>query len=96
MSQDFGHEAPRAHNHAPLRKPARYLVMIDSGGVGSALLFLDTRVLVADFDAGTEEAAQMTFGLVPSKSAAGSEWDHALDGHSAAERSAADVYTFDV
>jgi hypothetical protein len=38
----------------------------------------------------------MTAGLVPSKSAAAPEWDHALEGHSAAERSAADVYTFDV
>ena len=51
---------------------------------------------LGDFDAGTEEAAQMTAGLVPSKSAAAPEWDHALEGHSAAERSAADVYTFDV
>lgn len=96
MSQDYGREAPRAHNHAPLRKPARYLVMIESGGVGTALLFLETRERVGDFDAGTEEAAQMTAGLVPSKSAAAPEWDHALEGHSAAERSAADVYTFDV
>jgi hypothetical protein len=70
--------------------------MIESGGVGAALLFLDTHELAGDFDAGTEEAAQMISGLVPGKSAGGPEWDRALVGHSAAERSAADVYTFDV
>ena len=61
-----------------------------------ARLFLDTRELVAEFDAATEEAAQMTAGLVPARGANGPEWDRALEGHSAAERSAADVYTLDV
>lgn len=61
-----------------------------------ARLFLDTRELVSEFDAGTEEAAQMTAGLVPSKGADGPEWDRALAGHSDAERRAADVYTLDV
>lgn len=96
MSQGFGNEAPRAHVQTQHRKPARYLVVIDSGGSAIAMLFLDSRELVAEFDAGTEEAAQMTMGLVPTKGADGQEWDRALAGHSASERSAADVYTLDV
>ena len=50
----------------------------------------------AEFDAGTEEATQMAAGLVPTKGAEGPEWDRALEGHSVAERRAADVYTLDV
>ena len=96
MSQGFGSESPRAHAHTAHRKPVRYLVVIDSGGTTVARLFLDTRELVAEFDAGTEEAAQMTAWLVPTKGADGPEWDHALEGHSAAERSAAEVYTLDI
>ena len=61
-----------------------------------ARLFLETRELVAEFDAGTEEAAQMMAGLVPARGADGPEWDRALEGHSAAERRAAEVYTLDV
>ena len=95
MSQGFGGESPHAHVQTSHRKPARYLVVIDSGGSAIARLFLDTRELVAEFDAGTEEAAQMTAGLVPT-TGAGPEWDRALEGHSAAERSAADVYTLDI
>jgi hypothetical protein len=96
MSQGFGIESPRAHTQTSHRKPARYLVVIDSGGFVIARLFLDTRELVAEFDAATEEAAQMTAGLVPTKGADGTEWDRALEGHSTAERSAAEVYTLDV
>ena len=96
MGQGFGCESPRAHSQTSHRKPARYLVVIDSGGFAIARLFLDTHELVAEFDAGTEETAQMAAGLVPTKGAGGPEWDRALEGHSAAERSAADVYTLDV
>ena len=96
MSQDFGRERPRAHQQTSHRKPARYLVVIDSGGFVVARLFLETRELVAEFDAGTEEAAQMMAGLVPTRGAEGPEWDRALEGHSAAERRAAEVYTLDV
>ena len=92
MSQGFGGESPRAHSQTSHRKPARYLVVIDSGGFVVARLFLETRELVAEFDAGTEEAARMMAGLVPTKGADGTEWDRALEGHSAAERSAAEVY----
>ncbi|HEX6707759.1 MAG TPA: hypothetical protein VF169_23650 [Albitalea sp.] len=93
MSQNFGRESPRAHSQTSHRKPARYLVVIGAGGFTLARLFLETRELVAEFDAGTEEAAQMTAGLAPSKGADAPEWDRALEGHSAAERLAADVYT---
>ena len=96
MSQNFGGESPRAHTQTSHRQPARYLVVIDSGGTGIARLFLDTRELVAEFDAGTEEAAQMTAGLVPASGAEGPEWDRALEGHSASERRGAQVYTLDV
>ncbi len=89
-------ESPPAHAHTSHRKPARFLVVIDSGGYAVARLFLDTREQVAEFDAGTEEAAQMTAGLVPLKVADGPEWDRALEGHSDAERRDADVYTLDV
>jgi hypothetical protein len=96
MSQGFGGEAPRAHTQTSHRKPARYLVVIDSGGFAIARLFLETRELAAEFDAGTEETAQMVAGRLPTKGADGPEWDRALEGHSAAERRAADVYTLDV
>ena len=96
MSQGFGGELPRTHIHTSHRKPARYLVMIESGGSGVARLFLESLELVAEFDAGTEEAAQMTAGLVPTNGADGPEWDQALEGHSAPERRAARVYRLEV
>ena len=96
MSQDFGREAPRAHTHGVYRAPARYLVVIEAGGSAVARLFLATREPVAEFDAGSEETAQMTAGLQPTKGAAGPEWDHALAGHSLAERREADIYVLTV
>ncbi|HXD06706.1 MAG TPA: hypothetical protein VN680_11680 [Burkholderiaceae bacterium] len=96
MSQDFGIEARRAHAETSLRKPARYLVVIDSGGYVIARLFLESRELAGEFDASTEEVAQMTSGLVPARGADGPEWDRALEGHSVTERRGAEVYTLDV
>ena len=96
MSQGLGGEAPRLHTHTAHRPPARYLVLIGAGGVSVARLFLATREQVAEFDASTEETAQMASGLVPAQVAGGPEWDQALQGHSIAERRAADVYTLDV
>lgn len=81
---------------SPHRHPARYLLVIDSGGTTVVRLFTATRENAGEFDAGTEEVAQMIRGLRPSKGASGSEWDHALEGHSADERDAAEVYTLDV
>lgn len=96
MSQNYGIESPGVHHHAPLRQPARYLVIIDSGGSTLARLFGQARERVAEFDAGTEAVAQMTQGLRPVPGALGSEWDPGLEGHSLAERGAAEVYTLDI
>ena len=96
MNHGYGIEAPGEHAHTPHRKPARYLVVIDGGGSAIAKLFIDTRELVGEFDAGAEEVALMTRGLQPAKGADGPEWDRALEGHSAKERRAAEVYTLEV
>jgi hypothetical protein len=96
MSQDFGRESAHTHVQTEHRKISRFLVVIDAGGVGVARLFLDSREQVAEFDSGTEEAAQMISGLVPAQGADGAEWDRALQGHSPAERRAAKVYRLDV
>ena len=96
MSQDFGRESPNPHLQTEHRPPSRFLVVIHAGGVGVARLFVGNREQVAEFDAGTEEAAQMIAGLVPTNGADGPEWDRALQGHSLAERRAAEVYTLDV
>ena len=96
MSQGFGNESPRAHAQTAHRRPARYLLLIDAGGSTVARLFLDTHELVAEFDAGTEEVAQMTHGLAATQDATGAAWDRALEGHSAAERRSAQVYRLSV
>ena len=93
MNQGFGCEIPHEHSHQVLRKPARFLVVIDSGGYMVARLFLESREQVAELDASTEEVTQMTIGLRASKSAGEPCWDRALQGHSASERASADVYT---
>jgi hypothetical protein len=93
MSQSFGSESPRAHVRKTHRRPARFLVVIDAGGFAVARLFLETREPIAEFDAATQEVAQLTAGIVPARGAEGAEWDRALEGHSAAERRAAAVYT---
>lgn len=96
MNQGFGGESPRQHTHTVYRPVARYLVLIDSGGYAVARLFQASREQVAEFDASTEETAQMTQGLAPVSGASGPEWDLALQGHSALERAGAQVYTLDV
>jgi hypothetical protein len=96
MSEGFGMESPVGHIHTLHRKPARYLVVIDAGGSTVAKLFLENRELVAEFDAGSEEVAVMAKGLRPQKGADATEWDHALEAHSAAERAAADLYSLDL
>jgi hypothetical protein len=96
MSEGFGIEPPRPHAHSPHRPPAKYLVVIDVGGSSTARLFLESRALVSEFDAGSEEVSLMTRGLVPAKGADGVVWDEALGGSSPSERAAADVYTLDV
>lgn len=96
MSNTYGIEAPGPHRHAALRQRARYMVVIDSAGSVVARLFTDARESAGEFDAGTEEVALMTRGLVAAPGALGAEWDRALEGHNTAERAAAEVYTLDV
>lgn len=96
MDGGFGIERPRPHGHPAHASPAKYLVLIKAADETVARLFLDTRVAVAEFDAGAEEVALMTRGLVPTHAALGREWDDALAGHSAAERAAAQVFVLDV
>ncbi len=96
MSQTFGMALPSEHSHTPHRPPTRYLVLIEAAGAMVARLFLETREPAGEFDAGVEELAVMTKGLVPVAGASGPEWDAALQGHNASERGAAQVYTLDV
>lgn len=96
MGQGFGIESQRAHAGASPRRAARYLVVIDAAGAAVARLFLENREQVAEFDASVDEVVQMIARRVPAKGADGPEWDRALDGHSEAERRAADVYVLDV
>ncbi|MDI4635305.1 hypothetical protein J7U46_19740 [Pelomonas sp. V22] len=79
-----------------MRKAARYLVLIDSGGYAVARLFLESREQVAEFDGATEETNSMISGLTATHGASGTEWDKALAGHSAEERAAAEVFELKV
>lgn len=76
--------------------PVKYLIVIDSGGSMVARLFDTNRVHVIDMDASTEEVVVTIDGVVPTASAAETEWDRALTGHSAIERATAEVYTLAV
>ena len=78
-----------------MQKPAKYLVVIESGGPVVARLFDDGRNLLAEFDASSEEVALMTRGLSSSRSAGSAPWDKALAGHNLEERRTADVYALD-
>ena len=96
MSQGFGIESQHKPAGAPHREPARYLVIIESAGSMVARLFLDNREEVGEFDAGSEEVAQMTIGLRPTQDAGDPSWNDALGAHNAPERAAADVYVLDI
>lgn len=96
MSEDYGIQPPGQHRQTTHQPPARYLVVIDFGGVSIARLFDASRVQVARFDGGSEEVAVMAKGLQPARSGAATEWDAALEGHSHAERENAELYTLDV
>jgi hypothetical protein len=96
MSQSYGMETPSAHSPAPLRTPARYLVVIDAAGEMVARLFTESRQLAGEFDASSEEVAVMTKGLKAALGATGDEWNATLGGHSRTEREQAEVYTLDL
>ncbi|NML13377.1 hypothetical protein [Azohydromonas caseinilytica] len=91
-----GASVKRGSRSLPLQKPAKFLVLIDSGGAMVARLFDEARVQVAEFDATSEEVAVMTSGLVPGRGAEAPEWDRPLQGHAPQERREAQVYTLDV
>ena len=93
MGDAYGIQAPGKHVGSVHRRPVRYLVVIESAGASTALLFLETRELAGDVPASSEEIAAWVEGLVPSQTAGLPEWDAALASHSAEERAAADVYT---
>lgn len=95
MGQGFGIENPGKHVNEKHSPPAKYLVVIEAGGSNVARLFLADRRPVAEFDAGAEEVTAMLNGLTMRQSARGPEWDHALAGHSTAERAAAEVYVLE-
>ena len=96
MSQTYGMEAPRKHSDSPRQPPARYLVLIDSGGYMVARMFLENHEQIAEFDAAVEEVAVMTKNLAPEVGALGPQWDLALRGHSTAERAGAAVYRLEI
>jgi len=96
MGYGFGNELPRAHGNTTPRPRSRYLVVIESGGFMVARLFLESREQVAEFDASTEEVAQMIGRLRPESNAGDPAWDRALAGHSPVERAGARVYELDL
>ncbi|MGE5450508.1 MAG: hypothetical protein ACM3VZ_01520 [Acidobacteriota bacterium] len=96
MSQTYGMESHGSHTAQSLRQPVRYVVVIESGDSPVARLLLDTRQQVGELDAGAPEVTQMVQGLYPAHTAGSSEWDEALQAHSALERATAKVYTLPV
>ncbi len=92
MSQTYGIPAHETSSFKPHREPVRYVVLIDAGGSGVAMLFLASREKVWEFDAGAMEVSSMTSGIMPTVGAKDPVWDLALSGHSKAERDEARVY----
>ena len=96
MIDGYGIEIHAAHPDSRTSEPTRHLVIIDSGGVPLARLFLASRRQVEEFDASAVEVGAMTSGHTPVIGAEGNEWDEALLGHSREERRTARVYTMDI
>lgn len=92
MSQTYGREIPSVHHQRSHRKATRYVVLIGSGGVQIARLFLDSLEQIGELDAGAEEVSSMIRGMPLTDGAVDIRWDRALAGHSAEERRAATVY----
>ncbi len=96
MNNGFGHEVPSRHAQQARRQVSRYCVVIASTDGALARLLLADRTQVAEFDAGTEEVAELIKTAASSIGAGGPEWDRALAAHTPAQRAAATVYTLDV
>jgi hypothetical protein len=95
MDYAYGLEAHAHPDASPPRPPIRYLVIVPAAEWAIALLFLESRELVGNVPAGSEEVVSMIEGLTPTKSGHLPEWDAALAGHSAEERAGADVYVLE-
>lgn len=95
MNNGYGHEVPTPHTPHALRPPARFLVVLNTGDGGVALLCDTDRRPVQEFMAGSEEVTTLTAGLASHTGASGPEWDIALAGHSAEQRAGAAVYLLD-
>lgn len=95
MSQTYGIESAK-HQSTAKHQSVRYVIVIDTGGVAIARLFLENRQQVDEFDASVPEVVQMISGVASARGALGTEWDAALRGHSASERKEAEVYTLEV
>lgn len=96
MNHGFGHEVPTRHAQHAHRQVTRYLVVIGSPDGALARLFRADRTQAAEFDAGSEEVAELIKVAAASSGAAGPEWDRVLGGHTAAERAGATVYELPV
>lgn len=96
MSQTYGIEAPHPAGGMPHRNAVRFVVIIDAGGERCAMLFSAQRELLAQIDAGSEEAASLVRDQAASKDAEQPAWDSALQGHSGKDRADADVYTLEI
>ena len=96
MIDGYGIEIHAAHPDSRTSEPVRFLVIIDSGGVPLARLFLSSRKQVEEFDASTVEVSAMTHEHTFVIGAEGREWDEALLGHSREERRTAQVYTLEI
>lgn len=93
MSQTYGIEAPHPAGGMPHRSAVHFVVVIDAAGARSAMLFSAQRELLAQIDAGSEEAASLVRGVAACKGADQALWDHALQGHALEERASAELYT---
>lgn len=78
-----------------MNKPARYLVLIESGEGMVACLFDAEHRPVGEFDASSFEVAEMTRGNVPVVGIDPAVWGGALGGHNAQQQGAARIYTLD-
>jgi hypothetical protein len=79
-----------------MHKPVRYLVLIESAGTPVARMFDADHTHILDIDATSEEVVDMTGGRVPEHNAGDAQWDAILQGHTAQERQAAQIFTLDI
>ena len=79
-----------------MNKPARFLVLIESGEGMVARLFDAEHAPLGEFDASSFEVAEMTSRNVPTLGADPAVWGAVLGGHSLQQQGAARVYTLEL